>query len=203
LVAAALVLAAAIVRVLGARGDLWLDEIWSMELARVAGSAVGVFTQLHHDNNHHLNTLWLVLVGYDAGPVAVRLLAILAGTAMVAVAALGGGRDRALALGWSFLLAFSCVLVHYGSEARGYGPALLFAVAAYVALDRLLATGRASSAASPSPSCLRSPSSSSSGPWTCATWPWGADPSTGSSTCCASSSGPPTASPPGRSSGPP
>jgi hypothetical protein len=143
-VAAALVLAAAIVRVLGARGDLWLDEIWSMELARVAGSAVGVFTQLHHDNNHHLNTLWLVLVGYDAGPVAVRLLAILAGTAMVAVAALGGGRDRALALGWAFLLAFSCVLVHYGSEARGYGPALLFAVAAYLALDRLLATGRAS-----------------------------------------------------------
>ena len=45
LAAAALVLAGAVVRVLGARGDLWLDEIWSMELARVAGSAVGVFTR--------------------------------------------------------------------------------------------------------------------------------------------------------------
>jgi hypothetical protein len=143
LTAAVLVLAAALVRVLGARGDLWLDEIWSMELARVAGSAGGVFTQLHHDNNHHLNTLWLLLVGYDAGPVAARLLSVVAGAAMVGVAALGDRRDRALSLAWAFLLAFSYVLVHYGSEARGYGPALLFAVAAFVALDRLLATGRA------------------------------------------------------------
>ncbi|MGA8893233.1 MAG: hypothetical protein WB493_16855, partial [Anaeromyxobacteraceae bacterium] len=142
LAAALLVLAAGLVRVLGARGDLWLDEIWSMELARVAGSAGGVFTQLHHDNNHHLNTLWLVLVGYDAGPLTARLLAILSGTAMVAVAAAGIRRDRALSLAWAFLLAFSYVLVHYGSEARGYGPALLFAVAAYASLDRLLATGR-------------------------------------------------------------
>jgi hypothetical protein len=59
------------------------------------------------------------------------------------VAAVGQGHDRALSLAWAFLLAFSGILVHYGSEARGYGPALLFAVAGYVALDRLLATGRA------------------------------------------------------------
>jgi hypothetical protein len=140
--AAAVVLSGLALRVLGARGDLWLDEVWSLELARMAGSAGAVFTQLHHDNNHHLNTLWLLLLGYDAGALPLRMLSVVAGTATVAVAALGDSRDRGLSLAWAFLLAFSFVIVHYGSEARGYGPALLFAVACFVAMDRLLATGR-------------------------------------------------------------
>ena len=140
--AGAVVLAGAVLRILGAGGDLWLDEVWSVELARVAGSAGAVFTQLHHDNNHHLNTLWLLALGYDAGELPMRLLAVAAGTATVAVAALGGARDRTLSLAWAFLLALSYVAIHYGSEARGYGLALLFAVTAYVSMDRFLLTGR-------------------------------------------------------------
>ena len=140
--AAAIVMAGFALRVLGARGDLWLDEVWSVELARVAGLAGAVFTQLHHDNNHHLNTLWLLALGYDAGELPLRLLAVAAGTAMVAVAALGDARDRALSLAWAFLLSFSYVAIHYGSEARGYGLALLFAVTGYVSMDRFLLTRR-------------------------------------------------------------
>ncbi len=140
--AGAVVVAGAVLRILGAGGDLWLDEVWSVELARVAGSAGAVFTQLHHDNNHHLNTLWLLALGYDAGTLPLRLLSVAAGTATVAVAALGGARDRTLSLAWAFLLSFSYVAIHYGSEARGYGLALLFAVVAYVSMDRFLLTGR-------------------------------------------------------------
>ena len=140
--AGAVVLAAAVLRILGAGGDLWLDEVWSVELARAAGLAGAVFTQVHHDNNHHLNTLWLLALGYDAGELPLRLLAVAAGTATVAVAALGGARDRTLSLAWAFLLSFSYVAIHYGSEARGYGLALLFAVVAYVTMDRFLLTGR-------------------------------------------------------------
>ena len=140
--AGAVVLAGAVLRILGAGGDLWLDEVWSVELARVAGLAGAVFTQLHHDNNHHLNTLWLLALGYDAETLPLRMLSVAAGTATVAVAALGGARDRILSLAWAFLLSFSYVAIHYGSEARGYGLALLFAVVAYVSMDRFLLTGR-------------------------------------------------------------
>ena len=140
--AAAVVMAGFALRVLGARGDLWLDEVWSVELAQVAGLAGAVFTQLHHDNNHHLNTLWLLALGYEAGELPLRMLAVAAGTAMVAVAALGAARERALSLAWAFLLAFSYVAIHYGSEARGYGLALLLAVTGYVSMDRFLLTRR-------------------------------------------------------------
>jgi hypothetical protein len=140
--AAAIVLAGAVLRFLAARGDLWLDEIWSVELGRLAGSAVGVFTNLHHDNNHHLNTLYARAVGYDATPLALRALAVLAGTATIAVAAASDFRDRIQSLAWALLLSFSYLVVHYSSEVRGYGLALFFATTSYVAMERFLDSRR-------------------------------------------------------------
>ena len=140
--AVAVVLAGAVLRVLAARGDLWLDEIWSVELGRLAGSAVGVFTNLRHDNNHHLNTLYALALGYDATPLALRALAVLAGTATLAVAAASDSRDRIRSLAWALLLSFSYLVVHYSSEARGYGLALLFAVTSFVAMVRFLDSRR-------------------------------------------------------------
>src|SRR5512135_3181929 len=61
--AGAMVLVGAVLRALAARGDLWLDEIWSIEWARKAGSFLGVFTNVHVDNNHYLNTLFLRALG--------------------------------------------------------------------------------------------------------------------------------------------
>lgn len=130
-------------RVGAARGDLWLDEIWSLELARQAGSLANVLSGLHHDNNHPLNTLWLLLAGEGAPPLVARGLALAASAGMLALAAarpLRGGPPEALAT--TVLLAASPLLVHHGSEARGYAPALLLVLVAFHALGRFLETRR-------------------------------------------------------------
>jgi hypothetical protein len=146
--AAGVVAAGAALRILAARGDLWLDEIWSLGLAREAGSAWRVFTAIHHDNNHHLSTLWMLALGPSAQSLAYRALAVAAGAATLALVALRPMRlGSGEAFAWLSLLAFSWILVHYASEARGYAPAMLFAVAAFVSLDRFLETGRRSWAA--------------------------------------------------------
>jgi hypothetical protein len=144
LAAAALVVAAGVaLRLAAASGDLWLDEIWSLELARLAGSVGGVFSVVHHDNNHHLNTLYLMVLGPDAPAVALRLLAVVGSGVMLAVAAASEGRrSRVSGLAWTTLLAGSYLLVHYGSEARGYSLALLFAVACFASMEGLVRTGR-------------------------------------------------------------
>jgi hypothetical protein len=139
---AALVAVGSALRLLGARGDLWLDELWSIGLAGEAGSLLGVFTRLHHDNNHHLNTLWLMLIGPGASPLAYRIPALVAGAGTIVVAAftpIHGGRAERLAI--TTLVALSYFLVHYGSEARGFAPALLFGMLAYHALQRYLRPG--------------------------------------------------------------
>jgi hypothetical protein len=55
------VLLGAALRLACLSAEPWLDEIWSWELAREARSPAGGFLVLRHDNNHHLNTLWLLL----------------------------------------------------------------------------------------------------------------------------------------------
>ncbi|HEV8232999.1 MAG TPA: hypothetical protein VGP84_00320, partial [Gemmatimonadaceae bacterium] len=63
-VAVAVIVALALaVRVLAGTNELWLDEIWSYVLAHRLTSPVGVFTAIHHDNNHYLNTLYLYAIG--------------------------------------------------------------------------------------------------------------------------------------------
>jgi hypothetical protein len=130
---AGLVLGALALRFAAARGDLWLDEIWSVELAEQAGSAWRILTALHDDNNHHLNTLWLLSVGADP-PILARLVSILSGGALVALA----WRRR----WWAAWLAVCPAIVHYQSEARGYGLALALAVAAYQAAAAWRRDGR-------------------------------------------------------------
>lgn len=138
----AVALAGLVVRVGAARGDLWLDEIWSAELARQVSGALDVFTRVHHDNNHYLATLWLRLAGDDP-PLLARGLALLSGAAALAAMALAAApRGWRVALAATALASGSAFLVHYQSEARGYAPAVLGALAAYQALDRFLATRR-------------------------------------------------------------
>jgi hypothetical protein len=136
----ALVAVAALARLAAARGDLWLDEVWSLRLAKRAGSLAGIFVDLHHDNNHHLNTAWLLLVGEDASPLVARLFSVVCGAGAVAlVARWPRGRAPFERLAGVVLVGFSYALVHYGSEARGYSPAVAFSLAAYVALAAHLA----------------------------------------------------------------
>lgn len=122
-------LAALVLRFAASSGGLWTDEAWSMLYAQQAQGPLGVFLRINHDNNHHLISLWMQLVGIDAPPWLVRLPAILAGSGAVVVAALFGRRRSArTGIIAALLFAFSPVMVTYGSEARGYGLMILAAL---------------------------------------------------------------------------
>ncbi|MES2337455.1 MAG: glycosyltransferase family 39 protein [Pseudomonadota bacterium] len=126
-------------RVAAAQGGLWLDEAWSAVFARDVATPAGVFMNIHHDNNHHLNTLWLQLVGIDAAPILQRGLSIACGTAAVVVAGLIAARQGLTAATCAALLfAVSPMLVTYGSEARGYAPMLLCLLLAVLVTERWL-----------------------------------------------------------------
>jgi hypothetical protein len=114
------------VRLIAARGGLWIDEAWSVIFADEAAPFLGVFASIHHDNNHHLNTLWLQLTGAAAPSPILRGLSIASGTAAIWVAAhIGLLRSRATGMATALLFALSPMLILYGSEARGYAPMLL------------------------------------------------------------------------------
>ncbi|WP_162184708.1 hypothetical protein [Sphingomonas hengshuiensis] len=127
-------------RLAGALGGLWLDEAASAIQARDAGTAMGVFLQINHDNNHHLNSLWMQAVGFGAAPPLARALSIATGTAMILVAGVLGAR-RAPLLGLITAIAFalSPILVTLGSEARGYAPMAFAMLVAILLTDRWLA----------------------------------------------------------------
>ena len=117
-VAAVVLVLAVVLRLAAARNDLWLDEIWSLDLAARVHRPIEVFTGLHHDNNHYLNTLWLWAVGPDRDALVYRLIALITGTATVAMAGRIGRAGAAAALSAMLLFAVSYVMVVYSSEAR-------------------------------------------------------------------------------------
>jgi uncharacterized membrane protein len=136
----AILLLGLVLRIAGAQGALWLDEAWSAKQAHDAGTPLGVFLNINHDNNHHLNSLWMQLVGFDASPPLARALSIVAGTLAIFVAALiGARRSIGLALITALLFAVSPAFVTLGSEARGYAPMALALLTAILLVDRWLA----------------------------------------------------------------
>jgi hypothetical protein len=130
-------------RTAGARGDLWLDEIWTIELLGHIDSFDQIFWGINHDNNHYLNSAYLYLVGLDSPPLLARGLSIALGCATVAAAAaFNASRGRAPALVTALLFAISYPMVNYGSEARGYAGLVLFTILALLFLERRLKTGK-------------------------------------------------------------
>jgi hypothetical protein len=123
---AAMMMVGLALRIAAAQGALWLDEAWSAVTAHDVGTPMRVFLTINHDNNHHLNTLWLQLVGLGAPPLLQRALSIATGTAAILVAALIGARQgKGAAACAALLFAVSPLLVTYGAEARGYAPMVL------------------------------------------------------------------------------
>jgi hypothetical protein len=113
-------------RCLAAQGGLWTDEAWSLVYAQQASDALGILTRINHDNNHHLNSLWLLTVGPEAPPVLMRGLSIMTSGITILIAALIGlRRDRPTGVITAALFALSPIMVIYGSEARGYAPMML------------------------------------------------------------------------------
>ncbi len=128
-------------RLIAARGDLWIDEIWSLNFARSAGTVLDVFTDedLRHDNNHPLSTCYLMFVAWQTHEVVYRLLSVTAGAGTVLIAGLlGRRRSRLEGLLAAMLVAVCFILVVYGSEARGYAPAVFFAFATVAFAQRAL-----------------------------------------------------------------
>jgi len=121
----------AALRVVGAQGTLWLDEIWSLKLIYKVQTEYDVFWGLTIDNNHYLNTLYLYLVGPEAPVLLQRGLSILLGGLSIAAAGwVMRGSGRAAMLAAMLLFALSYPMVNYGSEARGYSGLTLMTVLA-------------------------------------------------------------------------
>jgi hypothetical protein len=134
-----LTLVGALLRIAASAGALWLDEAWSAVLADNVQTPLGIFVRINHDNNHHLNSLWLQTVGLGAPPLLARSLSIVAGTLSVFVAGMIGARRGAAAgIVTALLFAVSPVLVTLGSEARGYAPMTLMVLIAAWYIDRYL-----------------------------------------------------------------
>src|SRR5262245_23800260 len=148
LAVAACVAAGTVLRAIPCTNDFWLDEIWTWQSAQQLHSALGVFTEIHHSNNHHLNTLLFYWLGDQRAWALYRLPSLVAGSATIALAAaIAGRRGRLEALLAAALSAASFALVYYSSEARGYSLAVCLALVALLALLRFFERGGAGAAA--------------------------------------------------------
>lgn len=128
--------AAFALRVAASAGDLWLDEIWSLRMAEQVSSPLGVLTELHHDNNHPLNTLGMLLLGRQDRLALYRIPSVLAGMGAVGLAWwIGRRRGRGSAALAAGLVAISFPMVVYASEARGYAAAVFLALGAFLAME--------------------------------------------------------------------
>ena len=137
LIAVLIVAVGAWLRGRGAGGDLWLDEIWSLNLATAMSAWHEALWKVIHDNNHPLNTIFLYLAGPDREPWVYRLSAIVAGTLSIVAVGWVMMRDGAgRMLSAMLLVAVLYPLVHFGSEARGYALMILFAYIAFGAVDQ-------------------------------------------------------------------
>ena len=127
-----------VVRVFAAHNDLWFDEVWSLQLLRERGhSFADVFTNIKHSNNHHLCSLWMWLVGQNASALVYRLPSVLASIGTIVLAGLIGLRQSRLAGCVAVILtSWSYLLIHFGTEARGYSLAIFFALLAWYALQQ-------------------------------------------------------------------
>ncbi|MEO5814261.1 MAG: hypothetical protein ABIT20_03165 [Gemmatimonadaceae bacterium] len=137
-----LLVVAAVLRLSGFAHDLWLDEVWALRVATEMSSPLGVFT-LHHEINHHLNTLWLYLVGPNAPLAFYHLPSYLLGVASVGVAgAIGWRRGEVVGVATMLVFALSYELVLYSSEARGYAAVVFFTLLAFLAIESFAETRR-------------------------------------------------------------
>lgn len=133
---AAIAVVAAVIRIYGALNDLWLDEIWSLELLAGVSSPLDVFTRIHHDNNHYLNTLSMLFFGPQGNWLGYRVPSLIAGVGAVIMAGLIGRRkSAAAAIAAMLLTGFSYVLVVFSSEARGYAAVVFFSFLSFFVLE--------------------------------------------------------------------
>lgn len=139
-----------LLRVLAAFGDFYVDEIWSFYFARQMDSPFDAFS-LNHDNNHILNTLYLYIVGGEpfflAGKpsfIPHRLFSVISGVvSLFLIWKIASRRGRVEAFTALFLAGLSYPVIIYASEARGYAPEIMFALASFLLAEKYLSGNRA------------------------------------------------------------
>lgn len=122
---------AAALRATGLWTELWMDEILSIRLVEAVDSPLRVFTDIHSDNNHYLNSLWLWTAGPGAPAWLMRLPPLVLGVTLVALAWRVARPRAGEAAITATLFAVSYPLIHYSSEARGYGYLLFLSLFAF------------------------------------------------------------------------
>ena len=136
------------VRLPGLFTELWVDEVWSLHDVLALKSWTDIFLTLRIDNNHHLNGLWLFLLGAGQHQALYRLLAFVSGLATVVIAWRIGTRDGPVNGALTALVfAVSFPLAYYSSEARGYATAVCLTLLALWWLLRYCDSQRWSDAA--------------------------------------------------------
>ena len=138
------VILAAVLRFWASLGDFWMDEVLSWVLATQQKSPLHVFTRVHHDNNHYVNTLILYAIGNDAPLYLYRLPAVIAGIGAVLLSGLvARSWGRVAAVTATLITGCSFLLIQYSSEARGYAYLLFFTMASFAVLQKSLEHPRA------------------------------------------------------------
>jgi hypothetical protein len=125
-------------RLLAARGDFWLDEVWTYKLVMKADSLWDLLANVKHDNNHFVNSLFVWLLGPDRSDFAYRIPAVISGTLSIAAfmaASRRRGTNETLIVGC--LMASSFLLIQYSSEARGYAYLQLFCGLSYLLFEEI------------------------------------------------------------------
>ena len=127
---------AAAVRLPGCFSNFWFDEIWTFSYANQLDSPLQIFTELRHDNNHHLNTLIFYLLGDCEHWMVYRIHSLVAGIGAVIlawfIARRAGGLEAVIA---SLLIAGSYLMIHFSSEARGYAMVVFFSFATFLTVQ--------------------------------------------------------------------
>lgn len=125
IVAPLLILLGTILIVACGSGTLWFDEILSFQWAKSAKNPWQLLELYRHDNNHPVNSLWLMIVGENGPPWAYRALSMASGVcSLVLIHSLATRLSPRFAWVPLLLAATSFPLVLYFSEARGYAPAM-------------------------------------------------------------------------------
>ncbi|PCI40146.1 MAG: hypothetical protein COB46_07360 [Rhodospirillaceae bacterium] len=138
--AACLILVGFWLRMRGADSELWLDEIWSLNIALSLDNWHEAFWKQPKDNNHPLNTWWLYMMGAGREAWVYHFLSVILSTASIIVTGWLAARRAAYHPAMRMMSAIALVAILYpfanfGSEARGYGPMMLFALLAYGAVE--------------------------------------------------------------------
>lgn len=137
-----LLIIAGATRLAAAGGALWLDEAWTLgpQILGKVNSVSDVFTGIHHENNHYWNTLWAWCLGPERPAWWYRIPSVIAGVLTTWCGwRLGHKRSFPAAVFVAALLGGSYLMVHYGSEARGYSLAVVCLVGAWLLRERLTA----------------------------------------------------------------